>query len=112
MALTPFTPEDAAEVCEDFEDLIDTEFKIGTSPVLLIESVAVSPFRDEDKRIFTENYYTTKDNANAIGFYSGHEYDVILITSDPEIEDSYGYMDIRTFAELRGIKYSFPETDV
>jgi len=108
MELTPFSLEDAAEVCEDFEDLIDTEFKVGSSPVLFIDNVCIAPFAEADKNSFVESYYQTKNTEYARSLYTGNDYDVILITCEAEDETNYSYIDIRKFADLREIKYSFP----
>ena len=105
----PFTIEEAAEICEDFEDLIDTEFKIGTSPLLLVVHVSIAPFQEADKNSFVEAYSQTKDSQAALNGYPGNDYDVILITAEADNETSYSYMDIRTFTQLKGIKYAFPE---
>ena len=108
MELTPFTLEDAAEICEDFEDLIDTEFKLGSSPMLLVAQVSIAPFSEEGKNDFVESYHQSHNSENALSTYSGTEYDVILITSEADNESNYSYIDIRTFASLKGIKYAFP----
>ena len=108
MELTPFTLEEADEVCEDFEDLIDTDFKIGSSPVMYVMAVLTSPFSDAAKADFAEQYYNTKSCDAAMGGYAGSDYDVILITCEAENESSYSVIGIREFAELRGIKYEFP----
>ena len=108
MELTPFTIEEAGEISEDFEDLTDTEFKIGSSPVMLVANVSIAPFNEADKNRFVENYHGSKDSKEALSFYCGDDYDVVLITCDPDNEDDLSYIDIRTFADLRGIKYSFP----
>jgi hypothetical protein len=103
----PFTLEEATEICEDFEDLLDTEFKVGESPLLLIEQVTIAPFLETDKISFVERYDQMHDTQNALNFYSGPDYDVLLITSAGD-EAKCAYIDIRTFAGLKGINYSFP----
>ena len=108
MELTPFTIEEAVEICEDFEDLIDTEFKIGSSPMLLVAQVAITPFHETDKNRFAESYYQTKNSENALSFYKGSNYDVLLMIYQVDDETNYSYIDIRTFVNLKGIKYSFP----
>ncbi len=108
MELTPFTLEEAEEIREDFEDLVDTEFKIGTSPVMLVDAVVISPFDATEKNGFAERYYTTRDSDEALSQYSDGEYDVMLITSEADAETNYSYIGIREFAEIRGIKYEFP----
>ena len=107
MVLTPFTIEEAEEIREDFEDLIDTEFKAGSSPLLLIDDVIISPLNDTDKNKLATQYFDTKDKTFAT-FYTGDEYDVVLMTSLADDETERSFIDIRSFATLRGIKYSFP----
>ena len=109
MEFIPFTLEEAEEICEDFEDLIDTEFKVGTSPLLLVEDVVIAPFSEAEKNSFVESYSDTRNAEEALGLYTGGDYDVVLITSADEADSTFSYIDIRTFANLRGIKYSFPE---
>ncbi len=109
MKFTPFTLEEAEEIREDFEDLGDTEFKIGSSPLMLIDAVLISPFNEVDKTGFAERYYATKNCDNLLNSYSGNEFDVLLITCEADDETNYSFIGIREFAELRGIKYDFPE---
>ena len=108
MELTPFTLEEAEEIREDFEDLVDTEFKIGSSPEMLVDAVIISPFDTADKDNFAERYYIARDSDNALSQYAGSDYDVMLITSEADSQTNYSYIGIREFAEIRGIKYEFP----
>ena len=108
MELSPFTLEEAEEIREDFEDLGDTEFKIGGSPLMLVDAVLISPFDEAGKNAFAERYYSTKDCDGALNSYPGNTYDVMLITCEADDEANYSYICIREFAELRGIKYDFP----
>ena len=109
MEFKAFTLAEAEEICEDFEDLTDTEFKIGSSPMMLIEAVVVAPFSEADKNRFTDHFSETKDKETALSWYTGSDYDVLLITTEDDNDLECSYIDIRTFADLRGIKYSFPE---
>ncbi len=108
MAFTPFTLEEAAEIAEDFEDLNDTDFKIGTSPVMLVLAVVVSPFAEDDKAGFAARYFESRNCDNAMSSYTGDDYDVILLTGETDNDPDYSIIGIREFAELRGIKYEFP----
>jgi hypothetical protein len=108
MAFTPFTLEEAEEIREDFEDLADTEFKIGNSPLMLVDAVLISPFADADKNDFAERYYATKNSDNLHSLYPDSIYDVMLITSEADNNTNFSFIGIREFAELRGIKYEFP----
>ena len=105
----PFTLDEANEIAEDFEDLIDTDFKGTEGLVYLIDNVVVGPFDEADQVVFANNYYRSKDKNEAINFYKGEDYDVIIFAHDAENETIYACFDIRSFAGQRGIKYSFPE---
>lgn len=108
MELTPFTLEQAEEIAEDFEDLLDTDFTISKAMVYLIDNVLVCPFDEENKKLFAANYHQTKDSKSSLSFYNGNEYDVIVFAYDTD-DTGYTCIDIRTFAEHRGIgTYSFP----
>ena len=109
MGPKPFTLEEAAEISEDFDDLKDTEFRLNASPLLLIEDIVIAPFSASDKHSFLNHYLSTKNKETALALYKGSDYDVLLITSTDGPDKLLNHIDIRTFADLRGIKYSFPE---
>jgi len=48
----PFTLEEATDIAEDFEDLIDTDFAMGNSLVYEVNNVLVCPYEEEDKKKF------------------------------------------------------------
>lgn len=106
--MTPFTLEEAIEICEDFEDLKDTEFNIGTSTEYLIHDVVISPFNEEDTQEFIDNYFATKDSAMSLSFYRGSEYDVLIFAYDVADETDYIHITIRTFTHQKGVSYNFP----
>ena len=47
--MSPFTLEEALEICEDFEDLKDTEFTMDTDTIYLVDDVVLCPFPKADK---------------------------------------------------------------
>jgi hypothetical protein len=107
MELTPFTFEEATDIAEDFEDLIDTDFGLDGA-VYEITEVMVSPFPEEEQTKFKELYLKTKDKAKALFDYTGHEFEVLVFAmnvNDPEIAT---LIDIRTFSDRRGIGYNYP----
>ena len=108
MQYTPFTLDEANEIAEDFEDLIDTDFRADIGLVYLIDNVMVCPFDEAGKQVFADNYFKTKDKTGSLRFFKGEEFDVIVFVYDADDETSYAWFDIRSFAEQRGIKYSFP----
>ena len=108
---SPFSFEDAEEICEDFEDLIDTEFKAksgDTSIEYLVDAVVVCPFRDAERAIFLGEYYRSKHQKEALGTYYGNEFDVVLLVSEADDEQKNTVIGIRDFAEEQGIQYNFP----
>ena len=108
MNFTPFTLEEAREIWDDFEDLKDTEFKLDSPTVFLVHDVVVTPFDEEDRQKFVHAYSRTKDSEASLTGYTGTEYDVMIVAYDVDDETNLSYIDIRTFAAYKGIKYSFP----
>ena len=109
MEFTPFTLDEANEICEDFVDLNDSEFVTMASPTIyLVEDVVVCPFNDKDKQQFIDNYLADKNGARALEFYTGEDYDVILFIFDVDNEADLLHMSIRTYAIEKGVGYDFP----
>ena len=109
MTRTPFTHEDAEEMREDFEDLIDTDVKIGKYGVLPIDNVMVCPFDEADKTVFADRYHATKNAQSALAVYTGSDFDVVLYSPDLDDKSRYLLIDIRTFIEETGVSYNFPD---
>jgi len=107
----PFTLEEATDIAEDFEDLIDTDFAVGNSLVFEVNNVLVCPYDDDEKKKFAVHYHDTKDGQIFLKSYKGSEYDVIVFAYDIDDITSYSYTDIMTFTEQRGINYTFPGED-
>jgi hypothetical protein len=104
---TPFSHEHAAEICEDFEDLIDTEYKMGTN-TYDIDAVVISPFSETDKIMFIERFLSYKNHEQAIKVFNVERFDVLVIAHDIET-GAHTAIDIRTYAKENGIVYSFDE---
>jgi len=110
---SPFTFEEAEEIAEDFEDLVDTEFTVvvdGTSTAYLVDAVVVSPFAEADKQRFADAWYQHKNAGEALAGFSGSDLDVLLFVSGADDETNVSYLGIRQFALERGIKYDFPSS--
>lgn len=108
MAQTPFSLEDAHEIAEDFEDLIDTDFNIGKGLTYFIDNVLVCPHNPDDQKLFLSNYHYSKNKEGSLDFYKGNEFDVVVLAYDIDDETNYTSIDIRTYVEHRGINYNFP----
>lgn len=99
MELTPFSHDEAAEIAEDFEDLIDTEFTLG-GVGYLIEDILICPFDASEREEWLAGY---ADGATTM---TSEEVDVYLAVSDEG--GTISYMSIRNFAAEKGIGYQFP----
>jgi len=107
MAHTAFKYDEAIEIADDFEDLIDTDFSINAL-TYFIENVLVSPYTEEDKTLFLSNFRVSRDKEGATGFYKGDKFDVIVLAYDVDDESSFIHIDIQTFVKQMGITYHFP----
>lgn len=99
MDLTPFSPDEAAEIAEDFEDLIDTEFTLD-GVGYLVEAILICPFEVGEREKWMAAY------ASGITMEAGEAVDVYLAVSDES--GTISYMSIRHFAAEKGIGYQFP----
>jgi len=106
MEPTPLTLEKANDIIEDFEDLIETEFTFQ-SAVYEINHVLVTPFSNEDKRTFLLAYANTSDAAKALEFYTGADYDVMVIAHKMTGEKEVIARTIREYVTQHGINYNF-----
>lgn len=108
MKNSPFTYEEAIEIAEDFEDLLDTSFKTADGLFLTIDAVAVCPFHTDDRRDFVSACQNNGDPAVVLKSYMGEDYDVAVLASGNSDGTVFADFDIRTFAEMQGIVYGFP----
>jgi len=106
----PFTSEEAVDICEDFEDLADTDYNLMKPQAYIIHNVVTCPYNEDNRKLFIENYHRTKDQQEAIYFYKGNEFDVLVFAYDADDDTRYTVVDIRTYTETLGIRYHFPGT--
>ena len=107
MKVHPFTFAEAEEICEDFEDLKDSEFMIS-SRSYIVDDVLISPFDRADKDAFFATYVFSKTNGIASGGYRGAECDVIIAVADLFDERVVSYIEIRQYVSEKGVNYNFP----
>lgn len=99
----PFTLDEAIEIAEDFEDLVDSE--LANMPP--IDYVSVGPAYLE---LDTDYIATIKQNSGIDGYqyiHSSNLYDVYAIWITDDAPDGET-MDIRSLTEASGIQYNFP----
>ena len=111
MGNTPFNLSKANDVAEDFEDLVDTDFRAQNGKVYVIESVCVAPFNEQDKQQFTDKYLSCRDREEAVSFYAGNEFDVLVFFFEEADETAWFSQDIRAFVTERGITYNFNKAE-
>lgn len=106
----PFTYEQAEEICEDFEDLIDTELVIKTdTPVrCVIDHVCIAPFSEGDKAVFMDAYALSRNPAQSLSFYKGEEFDVLIIAANIQNEKELVVQRIEEYIAANGVQYNFP----
>ncbi|GAA4467810.1 hypothetical protein GCM10023093_24260 [Nemorincola caseinilytica] len=107
MELRPFTLEEAEEICEDFEDLKDTEFALEGRPYM-VEDVVVCPFETTEKEAFFAAYENGERNVISSADTDAPLYDVILIVSDLDANDGLSFMSVRQYVAGKGVIYNFP----
>ncbi|MBS1779260.1 MAG: hypothetical protein JST70_08035 [Bacteroidetes bacterium] len=104
----PFTYEQAEEICEDFEDLVDTELVIeGVQHY--IDHVIMVPYPTADKALFIQSYREAGNILPALDSYSGDQYDVIIIASKMQDSNDITTIDIRKYIGDNGVGYNFPD---
>jgi hypothetical protein len=101
---SPVSMSEATEIVKQFEYLKGKSFEPGAEPWFPIEAVAVAPWDDINKRIFIEYYKTKKNPREALRFYQGPYYDVIVICCLKE-SDWYVFKDIASYCKEHKIKY-------
>jgi hypothetical protein len=87
-----FTLEEAEEICEDFEDLKDTEF-LYEGDMVLVDDVVTVPANDS-----IQPQKTAAENG----------YDVVIIASGTPPGNIQYRISIREYVALKGVSYNFP----
>ena len=107
MDITPFTHEEAIDIAEDFEDLIDTDFDLNGAVYEVID-VVVCPFPEGAGIKFIDDFQLSKDKESALVAYVGEEFNVLVYAINIDNQEQTTFIDIRTFAEQKGIRYNYP----
>ncbi|MBS1774445.1 MAG: hypothetical protein JST82_16425 [Bacteroidetes bacterium] len=108
---TPFTLEQAKDISEDFEDLIDTTITMREQPSKTYNIVCVTPcpFHEADKELFLRTYTEENDVEKAMITYSGSEYDVLIVAHNVADNTDFVTIPIRQYIASNGIRYNFPD---
>lgn len=98
-----FTYEQAHEICEDFSDLVDTEFHLG-GRVYFVEDVLVAPSGMPQEELAVLRLLSDRsamaDDADS--------YDVLIAASDVSEAGPVSYIDIRSYMVEKGVNYNMP----
>ena len=104
--LQAFTYEEAQDIAEDFEDIIDTEdIKGGAKAV--IDAVVIAPYHIVTQFPSPEEYYKSPDAQQPVEEEQGALYAVLVVMSAPG-DDKIMLQDITEYVAANGINYSFP----
>lgn len=104
----PFTYEQAEEICEDFEDLIDTELVIDGQKYF-VDKLLIVPFDNEARDRFMKVYYTSGNVTDNPDLNDANEYDVLFIASSTDNPGNTTTQFIRDYIANNGVIYNFPE---
>lgn len=98
----------AEEICEDFEDLIDTEFHFE-GRLLMAERVLVAPHDVAQCEQFFSDCMAGADAAALIADREGSDFDVIIVVSEADDATALSYLRIGAYIADKGVHYNFPE---
>lgn len=106
METRPFTLEQAKQVAADFNHLLGKQLSSALHNVV-IEHILISPFDDENRHRFIDNFYNGYDQDEALSGYPGPFYDVLIVGDYHDVTRQI-HRGIRSYCEEYQIKYDFP----
>ena len=108
MELKPFSLEDDEEICEDFEDLKDTEL-IFDGVLYMVEDVVICPFEADRKDVFFTSYKIGHNSVGDHGDFKDNGFDVTLVVTNlEEGAEGFFFIGIRQYIADKGVNYNFP----
>jgi hypothetical protein len=107
MSPIPFTLDDAREICEDFEDLIDTEFRYAGTDIL-VENVVVTPYAEPAKTDFLVALANANNAMELLSEYEADGYDVVIVGLVDDNGEPKHYIPVTQYVAENGINYNLP----
>ncbi len=107
MGSRPFTLQQATNITKDFKYLVGQPFK--GDPDVTIQNILISPFDEENKGVFVQNYRKFGSRPDELDGYVGHFYDVLVLARGDAADNKIEYEHIRAYARENGHSYVFPE---
>jgi hypothetical protein len=101
---TPFTHAQAKEICEDFEDLIETELVLSSVAYDVIDLV-ICPFPDPFREQFVHRYLNGHTEGDLP--YTEDGFDVLLYVCNIAT-GMYSFINIRQYIAEKVFNYNFP----
>jgi hypothetical protein len=74
--------EEAVQTCAAYQHVVGQTFCGEYREFGQVEAVVIAPYSKLDKWAFTKYYQKFNDAEQALAFYTGREYDVVLIGRD------------------------------
>ena len=94
----------AKAICRDFQHLVGKEFDENGK---IIECIAVSPYDDINKWIFSQYFLEKRNCIDALKYYAGPYYDVLVIAA-PQLGDKIcTYTDLSSYLADNGLVSDF-----
>lgn len=99
--------QQASRVCEHYQYLIGNQIMRGWKVFAHIDAVVLCPFDEQSKYRFLEAYKLCKNGEEALSFYNGGYYDILLIGETTLISHDVTSMGLRKYLETQGQAHKF-----
>ncbi|WP_276134996.1 hypothetical protein [Polluticoccus soli] len=103
MEKQPLTRQQAEDLREQFSHLVGQPLNTGVDDSLVIDCVAVVPYDDINRYIYLIDYRECRDVIEALGFYVGPLFDVVLISVMKSDRTQVFYKELRTYLQEQNL---------
>lgn len=97
----------ACKVCEHYQYLIGNQIMRGWKVFAHIDAIVVSPFDEQSKHQFMEYYKLCKNGEEALSFYQGRYYDILLVGETTLLSHDITTMELKKYLEEQGQSEKF-----
>ncbi|MBS1587176.1 MAG: hypothetical protein JSS82_16705 [Bacteroidetes bacterium] len=104
--LHPYTYQQAQEIAEDFEDIIDTEQSRG-GVKMVVDSILIRPYDEASRDLPLEDYYNSEYVEIEDEQRPDAKYVVLVVMTAIDGGDVL-VLDIADYVAANGINYNFP----
>ncbi len=97
MPVKPLSREEAETRCKAYEHLAGKRFLQDGTYESIVECVTIAPYDPINKLILLYEYKDYRDCNQAMEFYAGYDYDVVVISKVKKDKDWYTYQNLEEF---------------